>query len=171
MRWKPTIGFTPYLVVPGELEQRAGRSWVACLVVPVGGPAYAGNLRDAFRRGLPPQYGLCFVSANFDRLPALLLCDRPHAAELLATGWIPDRSQVSLADIDDACNAVAGRLLGTTDPTRGKALKIVADRLTSQSDDRPDGPLTIACFAAAAGSAQLSGSLIGLGERPVPLAR
>ncbi len=171
VRWKPTIGFTAYLVVPGELEQRAGRSWAGCLVVPTGGPAYSGTLRDAFRRGLPPQYALCFASSDLGVLPALLLCDQPHPAELLATGLIPDRSQVSLADIDDSCQQIAGRLIGTADPTRGDALEIVADRLTSQSDDRPDGPLTIACFATAAGSAQLLGSVIGLGERTVPVAR
>ncbi len=170
VRWKPTIGFNPFLVVPGELEQRAGRSWVACMVLPVGGVAYSGTLRNAFSQGLPAQFGLCFSSANFDVLPTLLLCDQPHAAELLATGWIRDRSQVSLAEVHDACREVAGRLIGAADPTRGQALEIVTDRLTAQSVDRSDGPLTIGCFATAAGATQLSGSVIGLGERPVPIA-
>ncbi len=170
VRWKPTIAFDPYLVVPGELEQRAGRHWVACLVVPMGGVAYSGTLRDAFVHGLPAQYGLCFDSADFDLLPTLLLCDQPHAAELLATGWIRDRSQMSLAEVEDACRGIAGRLIGAADPSRGNTLEIISDRLTSQSVDRSDGPLTIGCFAAAGGSAQLSGSVLGLGDRPVPIA-
>lgn len=170
VRWKPTIGFTPYLVVPGELERRAGRTWVACLVVPVGGVAYSGTLRDAVQRGLPAQYGLCFDSANFDLLPKVLLCDQPHAAELLATGWIPDRSQVSFDDIGKACQRIAGRLIGSADPTKDQALRIVAGRLTLQSDGRPDGPLTISCSVTGAGLEQLAGSVIGLGERPVPVA-
>lgn len=170
VRWKPTIGFTPYLVVPGDVEQRAGHSWTACLVVPAGGVAYNGTLRDAFLRGLPAQYGRCFDSANLDLLPTALLCDQPHAAELLATGWIPDRSQVSLTDIERSCRAIAGRLIGTADPTKGEALRVVADRLTLQSDGRPDGPLTVSCSMTGAGMAQLSGSVIGLGDRPVPVA-
>ncbi len=170
VRWKPTIGFNPFLVVPGEIEQRAGRSWVACLVLPVGGVAYSGTLRDAFSQGLPAQFGLCFNSANFDVLPSLLLCDQPHVAELLATGWIRDRSQVSLPEVQDACREVAGRLIGADDPTRGEALEIVTDRLTAQSVDRSDGPLTIGCFATTRGASELSGSVIGLGERPVPIA-
>ncbi len=170
VRWKPTIGFNPYLVVPGDAEKRAGRDWVACLVVPLGGVAYSGSLKNAFSGGLPAQYGLCFDSSSFDALAVLLVCDRPHAVELLATGWIRDRSQVSLGGIEKACQEIASRLIGATDPTKGRVLEIVSDRLTMQSDGRPDGSLTIGCFAAAAGSAQLSGSVIGLGARPVPVA-
>jgi hypothetical protein len=170
VRWRPTIAFNPYLVVPGDAEKRAGRDWVACLAVPSGGVAYSGSLKGAFSGGLPAEYGLCFDSAAFDDVPVLLPCGQPHPSELLATGWVRDRSQVSLAEVEDACVQLAGRLIGAADPTRGGALRIVTDRLTGQSVDRSDGPLSVGCFAVTAGAAQLTGSVIGLGARPVPVA-
>jgi hypothetical protein len=58
--------------------------------------------------------------------------------------------------------------MGSADPTRGGQLRVVADRMTSQTDGRSDGPLTVACFVTSAAGQQLSGSVIGLGERAVP---
>ena len=170
VRWKPTIGFDPYHVVPGEQERRAGRSWTACLAVPTGHATYRGTLSDAFTTGsLPPEFGLCWAGDDIGRLPVPVPCNRPHAAELLATGWIRDRAAAPTEFIDAACPALAARLMRTDDPTRGGQLEVVSDRFTGNAASNPDSPLTIGCIVSATGSQLLSGTVIGLGDRPAPL--
>ena len=169
VRWKPTIGLDPYHVVPGAMEQRAGQSWVACLAVPNGRKSYVGTLRDAFTTGsLPAEFGLCWAGGDIDRLPGPVPCDEPHAAELLANGFIRDRSTAPTELIDAACPALASRLMRTGDPTRGGELQIIADRFGDPAS-RSDAPLTIGCVVSATGGQLLSGTVIGLGDRPAPL--
>lgn len=170
VRWKPTIGFDPYNVVPGDAERRAGRSWVACLAVPIGHPTYRGTLNDSFTTGsLPAEFGLCWAGEDIDELPGPVPCNEPHAAELLATGWIRDRLAAPTEFIDGACPAMAARLMRTDDPTRGGRLRIISDRFTGDVYSRSDAPLTIGCVVSATGSQMLSGTVIGLGDRPAPL--
>jgi hypothetical protein len=168
VRWKPTISFQAVQVVPGEEEQRAGRTWTACLVVPSGEPSYQGTLRNAVTEGMPAGFSLCWNGTDLDRMPEFLPCGQPHEAELVATGWVRDRSTVTIPEVGEACAGIAGRLMGSADPTRGGQLRVVADRMTAQADGRSDGPLTVACFVTSAADQQLSGSVIGLGERDVP---
>ncbi len=168
VRWKPTISFRAVQLVPGEQEQRAGRNWTACLVVPSDETSYEGTLRNAVTAGMPDGFGLCWNGTDLDRMPEFLSCGEPHEAEMVSTGWVRDRSTVTIPEVADACAGIAGRLMGSTDPTRGGQLRVVADRMTSQTDGRSNGPLTVACFVTAAAGQQLSGSVIGLGERDVP---
>jgi hypothetical protein len=170
VRWRPTIGFDPLQVVPGKLERGAGRDWVACLAVPTGHVGYVGTLRDAFTTGtMPTQFGSCWAGADLDQLPVTLRCDEPHPAELLAKGWVLDPVEVSTEVIEQSCSDLAGRIMRTADPTRGGDLKVVADRLNGDLSARPYASLTIACFVTSAGPQELSGTLIGLADRPVPL--
>jgi len=170
VRWRPTIGYDPVRVVPGDLERRAGRDWLGCLAVPTGHVRYPGTLRDAFTTGaMPAQFGSCWTGANLDQVPLTVPCDQPHRAELLAMGWIRDRVDAPTEVIDESCFAIAGRIMRTADPTRNGELTVVADRMTSGVVSRPDAPLTIACFVTSAGPQHLSGTLIGLADRPVPL--
>ncbi len=168
VRWKPTISFNAVEVVPGEEEERAGRQWSACLVVPLSGLDYRGTLRGSVARGLPPEFGLCFAATDLGTMPELQRCGHPHRAELVATGWVPDRSAVTVPELNQSCVGVAGRLMGSDDPTRGGQLTVVTDRMTAQTDGRSDGALAIGCFVTAAAGQLLSGSVIGLGERAVP---
>ena len=169
--WLPTVGFIGYLVVPSTQERNAGRSWAACLAVPTPDqPAYQGSLRDAFTIGMfPDQFGLCWAEADLDVIPELVGCAEPHPAELLATGWIRNRSVVSRAEIDASCLDIAGRIMRADDPTRGGALIIVTDPVRRDGASSPDSPMSVGCFVTTAGTAPLAGTVIGLGDRPVPL--
>jgi hypothetical protein len=170
IRWKPTINFEPYHVVPGEQEASAGRSWVACVAAATGRPAYQGTLKDAFTTGsLPVEFGLCWAGEDIDRLPTSVPCNQPHASQLLSTGYIRDRIAAPTELIDAACPDIAKRLMRTDDPTRGGQLRIVSDRFTGDVVSRTDAPLTIGCIVTAAGPQLLSGTVIGLGDRPAPL--
>lgn len=170
--WRPIIGYGSLEVVPGKLESSAGREWIACLAVPTGRVGYLGTLRDAFTTGtMPVEFGSCWAGADLDQIPDTVPCALPHQAELLATGYIRDRIQAPTEVIDGSCSDIAGRIMRTSDPTRGGELKVVADRLIGDASSRPDAPLSIACFVTSAGPQQLSGTLIGLADRPVPLVR
>jgi len=168
--WLPTVGFIGYLVVPSTRERNAGRSWAACLAVAPNQPTYQGSLRNAFTTGVfPDQFGLCWAEADLDVMPALLPCAEPHPAELLATGWIRNRSVVSRAEIDASCRDIAGRIMRTDDPTRGGVLTVVTDPVRRDGASTPDSPMSVGCFVTPAGAAPLTGTVIGLGVRPVPM--
>lgn len=167
--WRPTIGFDGLWVTPGIREQHAGRSWRLCLVVPVDRGTYQGSLRNAFTSGsLPSVFGLCWEAADLDLFPAMVKCNQSHPAELLATGVIRNRSLAPTEVIESSCAQIAARIMHTDDPTRGGVLEVVADRQTGGSDGREDSPLIIGCFVTTADARPLVGTVIGLGEDPVP---
>jgi hypothetical protein len=167
--WRPTIGFDPYHVIPGVRESNAGRSWIACLVVPSGHRAYVGTLRDALTTGvMPPQFGSCWAGVELDKVPASLPCDRPHTAELLATGFIRNESIATAAVVDESCRYIAGRIMRVDDPTHGGKLAVVAGGILGTPLILPETPSSIGCFVTTAGGQQLSTTLMGLDDRPVP---
>ena len=167
--WKPTIGFAPYRIVPGEVEQNAGRSWTACLAVPHAQATYRGSLRDAYTTGdMADAFALCWSGHDLDAGATVLPCDQPHPTELLATGWIRDRSTVSWPDLNASCVDLAASIMHTVDATRQGALSIVVDPFRLDGASTPDAPLSVNCFVTSAGTQQLTGTVIGLGARPIP---
>ena len=158
-------------MVPGKRERGAGGDWVACLAVPTGHVGYVGTLRDAFTPNgtMPTQYGSCWAGVDLDHSPGAVPCAEPHQAELLAKGWVSDGVEAPTAVIEQSCSNIARRIMRTDDPTRGRELKVVADRLSPTPGARPDPPMSIACFVTSAGPQNLTGTLIGLADRPVPL--
>ncbi len=175
LQWSAGAAADAELIVPGPVERSAGRHWSACLLSPYAfdpgpAPGYRGLLQDAFRTGrLPDAYGSCWASDDLDSAPQILPCDQPHPAELLASGWIQDRSLISRPDIDAGCVKVAQRIMRTDDPTRGGALTVVLDPVRLDGSSKPDDPLSVGCFITASGSARLSGSVIGIAGGPLPL--
>lgn len=169
VRWRPTIGFDALQVIPGDRERRGGQDWLACLAVPAGHAGYVGTLRNAFTSGtMPLQFGSCWAGADLDQLPDAVRCDEPHPAELLARGRVLYR-EATIEEVTQSCAELAGRILQTADPTRDGALKVVADLLNQDAANPTHPPPAVACFVTTAGPQQLSGTLIGLADRPVPL--
>jgi len=167
--WKPTIGFVPYRIVPSQVEQNAGRSWTACLAVPRAQSTYRGTLRDSYTTGsMDDAFGLCWSVDDLDEAATALPCDQPHPTELLATGWIMDRSTMSWPGLNASCLALAASIMHTVDATRAGALSIVVDPVRMDGAQRPDTPLSVNCFVTSAGPQQLTGTVIGLGARPIP---
>ncbi len=167
--WKPTIGFVPYRIVPSQVEQNAGRTWIACLAVPRAQSTYRGTLRDSFTTGsMDDAFGLCWSVDDLDEAATALPCDHPHPTELLATGWIMDRSTMSWPGLNASCLALAASIMHTVDATRAGALSIVVDPVRMDGAQRPDTPLSVNCFVTSAGPQQLTGTVIGLGVRPIP---
>jgi len=167
--WAPAVAANIQRVHPDDEERRAGRSWLACLVTPAIRGSYRGTLEQAFVSGqLPEEFGVCWNGADLEQSGDLIPCGEPHSAQLLAIGDASDRSLVSLDELQSACRAVATLVMRTDRPVEVGELATVID--VADDGASADAPLTAGCFATAAGSRQLGGSLIGLDDRPVPFA-
>jgi hypothetical protein len=168
--WKPTIGFDPVNIVPDPVAAAGGQTWVACLAVPTKASSYLGTLRNAYVSGrLPDAFGLCWDNDDLDKEVQLLPCDQPHPAELLATGWVPNRSKILNSQIDASCRTAAGRIMRSADPSRQGAVSIVADLVSKDGAQTPDAPLSVNCFATAVSPRKLSGSVVGVADGPLPM--
>ncbi len=170
LSWEPTIGATIQGVAPGDEERRAGRSWRACLVTTSRGQTYRGTLAQGFGTGrVPDEYGLCWNGTDLDDEVNLIPCDQPHSNQLLAIGSATDRSPVAQVDLEAACRDIATMLMRTELPVQSGELVTAID-VTEGGDATPDAPLAVGCLSGAAGQRQLDGSVIGLGDHPVPFA-
>jgi hypothetical protein len=169
--WAPTPGFDPYLVVPGDEEGGTGRTWTRCLVAPIVHRSYEGTVAQAFQTGeMPGQFGLCWGGTDLDRVVDLIPCDEPHAAELLATAFVDDRSLVTRDDYQRTCGQIAALIMRTDVPIIGGELTAVIDPVTSHGESLPTSPQTVGCFVASADERLLDQTVIALADRPVPFA-
>lgn len=167
--WRPTIAYQAFLLTPSGLERRAGRDWSACVIAPVDGREYRGSLLGAYSAGtLPIGFGSCWTLDDSGLLAGPEDCRRPHSAQLLATGRNGNRYVGSSENIVASCSRAAGSVMGTDDPTRGGQLAVVADRMDRLTVTWSGNPSALGCFVTAAGGRQLTGLVIGLGDRPVP---
>jgi len=170
LSWEPTIGATIQRVAPGDEERRAGRSWLACLVTTSSGQTYRGTLAQGFGTGrIPDEYGLCWNGTDLDEAVSPIPCDEVHSTQLMAVGSAGDRSLVSEVDLAAICQEITTVLMRTELPVRSGELVTAID-VTDGGDTTSDAPPTVGCFAAATGQRELNGSVIGLGDRPVPFA-
>ena len=171
VRWAPTVGFDAHRLVPGTEEASAGRTWYACVAVPIAHDTYRGSLHAASVAGrLPPEFAICWDGTDLDSLAKVLPCSGPHAAELLATAWVVDRSQATRAELQSGCESIAARLLRRDDPTAGGQLSVVLDPISRDGAVLGNEPQSVGCFVTANAPAQVIGTLVGLADRPVPFA-
>ncbi len=155
--WQPDFSVRGQLIGANVLQRAAGRDWSACIVRPDNLGIYLGSVHDALDTGTSPSaYGDCSPDTNLSIL-SVVSCSDPHTTERLGTALVPAGS-ISAAALSASCRAFAGRMLRTNDPTRGGVLDVVVgtDDLTT-------------CAVVLKGSGQLVGSLIGIGDRPLPL--
>ena len=149
----------------------AGRTWYACVAVPITHEEYRGSLAGAYAGGaLPPQFGMCWDGTDLDHLPRVLPCAEPHTAELLATAWVFDRSQVAKDGLQSSCEAIAARMMRRADATADGQLAVVLDPISRDGASFGNEPQSVGCFVGAHPPNQVVGTLIGLGEGPVPFA-
>jgi hypothetical protein len=155
--WNPDLQVRGQLVGADVLQEAAGRDWSACVVRPENLDVYLGSVREALAGGAAPaEYGDCSPSTDPTVFSAVD-CANPHPAERLGWAAVPTGS-VSNAELAQSCLQFARSLLRTNDPTYSGVLDIVTGT----------GDLTT-CTAEVHGDVRLTGSLIGIGNRPLPL--
>ena len=158
LAWKPFLAVRGQRVEADSLQKAAGRDWSACLVRPIGLGVYLGSVRAALVSGRAPAgYGSCTDQLDPTRSDPVP-CPNPHVRERL--GWVlVPVGEYGRAELDQSCARLAARLLRTDDPTYRGQLDIHA----------VSGNLTL-CVADTRGPVRLTGSLIGLGQRALPVA-
>ena len=171
--WSSVLAFRYTAIGPSAVQRAAGQRWSACAVGSTEAKPYVGRLRNVLSTGvLPPEFGSCWPSV--DLVPVEIPCDSPHAVELL--GWSSIGSDsVSATELRQACTVYAGRALRTSDPTRDGAIRpeIVSfdrDTPTIPASDAVLADGSAACVLIAQNGRQFNNTLVGIGQRPLPLA-
>ncbi len=172
--WTSVLGFRYTQIGPSDVQRAAGQQWSACVVGSADLTPYVGQLRDVLTTGiLPPIFGSCWPTIDVSG-PKEMRCDFPHAVELLGAtnlGPIP----VSATEVREACTVYASRALRTTDPTRDGAIR--PEILAYDGDAAIIPPIDsrladryVDCVLIAQNGRHLNNTLVGIGQRPLPLA-
>jgi len=172
--WQLSISLRGNWMLPSVVMQAAGRSWAACVATPGVSGFYRGRVANSYRGGrLPDLYGTCWdrstPSAGMDAVD----CGESHAAELISVGDVPDRAATTSAAINADCLRLAADVMGRADPTAGGGLQVKVAPDLPDAPAAPSSPvaeprgLNVVCFVTA-GERSLTGSLVGIGENPIP---
>lgn len=169
--WNLSIDTGNRWVLPAPWLQAAGKTWSACIVTPRDSGLYRGRLAGAFAgERLPDAFGTCWDSTQVSAASQRANCDEPHAAELISAGRVLDLAGTGSAAIVASCAALAARVMGREDPTASGELVLQTSPVAARIDLRTSGSLSVLCYVASADDRKLTGSVVGLGSRPVPFA-
>ncbi|WP_420120490.1 hypothetical protein [Nakamurella sp.] len=165
IQWRYSVDVQTTWITQLPAHPGAG-SWAACIARPGAAGSGPGRLADAFAGGaLPGGYGTCWQSAELSAAVQVVDCREPHVAELIALGRAIGTGPVEPDLVRQSCLDQAALVLRRADPTAGGALSIRVD------PERPPGggaALSPACFVTAADGRVLVGSLVGIGDGPLP---
>jgi hypothetical protein len=171
VEWNLNIDVDVTTVGPSAHDLAAGRTWSACVLSASNQIYPATPLRGSWSTGtLPDAFGLCWAE-NLVQRGVPTNCTSPHRTQQIGYGFVAETSDsgtgiVSSATPDEivaGCRSLAATVMKVADPTRGGALAV---RVV---DDASGAPY-VQCAVAVVGDRKLTGSLIGIGNRPLPLA-
>ncbi len=170
--WTPAINFQNTPVGPTAIQRLVGQDWSACVIGAPTGKPYVGRLAGVLDSGvLPSDFGNCWLTDQLDDSEQVG-CDQPHAVELLGTTALGSAAYTA-AEVQKSCVTYAGRTLRSDEPTRGGAIRFeILDFSDTVSVVEPSAGVLrdtyITCIATGQDDVRLDGSLIGLGNRPLP---
>ena len=181
--WSPV----PLVVGTGMINGPAGQSPIgyrACVLrpqAPSGANTAIGAISGAVRDLLtmparPVSLRSCYISRDLVNIG--MPCASTHIGEVLASAEVDPGGKLEAAAGDqsfrDGCVALAADLIGVADPTFGGRLQVVVDgrvvirdAVNGASDTRQVGLLR--CIVEAGEGWTLTGSVIDLDDRPLPL--
>jgi hypothetical protein len=159
--WAPAVTFAVRSVGPDTVSRAAGGAWWGCALADPREdlPAGPNPTLPGMCLGLPLQFlaDLTWSDGTVESTPrSSISCDEPHPGQVLA---IADglHGDPSRAQVDQSCQVAARRYIGTSDPGFGNSIMIQVAA----------GEIPL-CYAEAKGDHLLDGSLLGLGNRPLP---
>jgi len=147
-----TPQFSVDVVVPARHQWKSGQRWYACQVRPAGNDlpiGYLGTARMAAVNMIPAAFARCAQVIGGPAVP----CQEPHYAEQLSAA-VPIHGGAPLD-----CLPVAERIVGNIDPSFGGALSLTAWQASGGR---------VACWATSTTGVPFVGTLIGLGDKPLP---
>ncbi len=163
---------------PSVLQKSFGQHWIACVgyldpdsdARAVSGD-YLRSARGSFSGGTPPAAFSTCVAVVKGASMTTGDCYLPHQAELIGLAFGSAAASGRL--LTSTCRALASRYTGLTDPTAGGRLTVsVIGELAGEPV--PDGVVDISssgatCLIRPTAGHLLTGPLMSLGARPVPL--
>jgi len=170
------LQFSVALSRPSPGQQAAGQRWAACIVTlpppdPASAPSRYGNsIRNAVHTGrYRDQLGSCIP--NFDWDGGLAMCSQPHVLELMGWGDSGDHL-VAGVQVERSCQQLVHQLTAMPDPTAGGDLSIQigvkeGNRVAIRPSQVP-AHSRISCGVTTSGDRKLRGSLLALGQQPIP---
>lgn len=176
------------LLAAPPAQRTASQGWVACIVVAPDRQLLTGSLRAGTPTPPVSRLGSCVQEATNAWGPVTLTCDQPHRTEILASfriGSVFDDQGHYIGFANDAtlsasCTALVAAVARTDDPTFGGRLEVRAESLFPASIWEVDAtdpagmpvhtyiPLP-QCAVELVGDGTLSGTVVGLGDGPLPL--
>lgn len=169
VQWNFSLDLPNAWMLPSAPLQAAGKEWAACVIAAGSLALYQGRILGAYNGGrLPDEFGTCWDAREISAAIHAVDCGQPHVAELMAIGSVHDRTTTTPARISNSCNRLAARVLGRTDPTAAGGLAVQVSPEFSDTAPRTTESLTIVCFVVPV-QQSLTGTLVGLGDRPLPL--
>lgn len=186
--WYPriTAAIGTAAVSPSTRQQAAGQRWLACTVYlpnqygAIASAAeqqrYDGTLRDALFTGRArDRTGTCVPKNDWSGgQDSEALCSSQHRGEVIADSPHFLGHATTRAELQNTCNQVIRRLTGISDVSR---VGLVARLAVRDSDGKLVTATTVPsestaqCGVTVAGSRALVGSLLAIGNAPIPWAR
>jgi len=171
--WWPAFAADFGMLRPSPLQRRVGQSWVACVMTSPHGLIRGSTAHLYGGTPRPSPIALCSPTAEIV-LYESVSCDRPHATEIV--GWrVADQSSAHQATFEQSCTELVGRMTGRTDTGADGALRVAVAIIRSTDGLAREGwgpghsgPYRAACTIGTAGPRLLTGSVIGLGDAPLP---
>ena len=93
-------------------------------------------------------------------------CAEPHLAELIAIGNVA-RDDVNPTEISGSCQSLAAEVMGRSDPTADGGLTVLIDPDAADSLRWTREAMGVVCYVVP-NAHSLTGTLVGLRDRPVP---
>lgn len=166
--WNISIHLQNFRLLPSSLLRSAGRTWSACVASAPGLTRHRGTIAAAYRGGhLPNEFGTCWDARDVTTAMHSVVCGDSHVAELVSMGTVHDRSATTDADIRDSCVGLAAKVIGRTDPTAGGQLVVRVSPDSGDTNLYTGASLDIVCYLMPRDHS-LTGTLVGLGDRPIP---
>lgn len=171
--WAPTIGPRFAAILSAPTLDPAGGRWAACALLSPGLEPYSGSyLRSLAGLPAPAPFGLCQTDRPVDLWTS---CVAPHRSQTFGTDV---QQGVSAEEQVASCRSLIERTTGMQDVTSDGFLRVdvvggPAGNSNGGNFGTPDAaePSSVtSCRLTVVGAGHLVGTLVGIGNRPLPMA-
>ena len=177
--WSPRVYSFSWPFSPSPRQQAAGQHWLACaMFIPANDDQtavvhYDGSLRNALFTGNQREVS-GFCGSGLDWTTGYVsVCSSPHEFQVLASGVVGG-GDISRDELQRTCVQVAHRLTALPDVTAAGALAVEVHNIESTGASFDSAGIevaaTLGCGISTVGSRRLAGSLVSLGDLPIPWA-
>lgn len=177
--WTPVTSAPTSASQPVPRQRAAGQNWIACLTYAPASIAsqtvvnpYTGTLKNAVSTGYQSdQLGFCGATFSPQAYEAAGACTRPHEYQQLAVRSTGERTFTEV-ELTQTCAVAAKAVMGRA--AGGDFTVVVAVLDSNGRSEAVTGDIPpnsgLQCGIAVTGDRLLGGSVVALGEKPIPWA-